>query len=207
MPWVWAAAEQAEMTTLHADLSPSTVAFINGGSGNRLWGRAYSAEPSIEERAAAEFAATALAAVRVATDAGAATGRMVAVLGDGIMAELIRTSLPEHVLAAPDACGDAAVIVDTTGLAEELRRAVTVLPRLGQLVLAAPPNVRDIEMATYKNIHVPGLSIVGVPWSYALDAVDTAPLAEVVLAGIGRATLGHPTGRCSLYALSAQVGA
>lgn len=207
MSWVWAAAEQAEMITLHADLSPSTVVFVDGGSGNRLWGRAYSAEPGVEQRAAAEFAATALAAVRVATDAGAATDRMVAVLGDGMLADLIRTSLPEHVLAAPDASGDVAVIIDTTGLAEELRRAVTALPRLGLLVLVAPPDVRDIEMDTYKNIHVPGRSIVGVPWPYAPGAVDAAPLAEAVLAGIGQASVGRPAGRCALYALTGQVSA
>jgi hypothetical protein len=211
MPWLWASADHANMTTLRVDVPAETVAFINGGSENRLWGRVYPAKPGAEQRAATEFAATALAAAAIAVG-GSASGRQVAVFGDGMLAHLIRTSLPAEVLAAaavfttPRAADHMYDIVDTTGSASVLGDAVRTLPRLGRLVLAAPPCSAEITLATYGDIHVRGLSLVGVPWTVGLSGSAAASprlpwLIEEVLTGIGRAWPSQPTPRNLLYAL------
>ena len=134
-----------------------------------------------------------------------------------MLARLIRSSLPTKVLAAvpvlvpPRAADHAYDVVDTTGSASVLREAVRTLPRLGRLVLAAPPYSSEITLATYKDIHVRALSLVGVPWaggpSESAASPDLPALIEAVLSGIGRARPGQPTPRSLLYALDGRTSA
>lgn len=211
MSWLWATAEHGDTTRLRADVPAGTVAFIDGGSRDRLWGRVYRAGRQVEQRAAVEFAATALAATAAAVRGVPDAGRHVAVLGEGTLAWLIRIALPMQARAgrvhgAPTVADDVQVVVDTTGSADVLSQAVRSLPRLGLLILAAPPDSAEIVLATYKDIHVRGLTLVGVPWAdspagSATGPADLAMWTAAVLANIVRALPDQPMPRGSLFAL------
>jgi len=210
MPWLWADADHAEATTLRVDVPAQTVAFINGGTEDRLWGRVYPDQPGVERRAVSEFVATALAAVAIAVGAGPVAGRPVTVVGDGLLAQLIRASLPTDVLAPPgsaplQAAGHAYDIIDTTGSARVLGEAVRTLPRVGRLILAAPPGSADITFATYLDIHVRALSLIGVRWAGTPAGPTSAELAQTVLTGIRHARPGQPAPRSLLYALDGRT--
>ncbi|MDG4793694.1 hypothetical protein [Micromonospora sp. WMMD1082] len=150
MSWLWT-------STLHVgDAVPAGHrAFLNGSREGALWGRIYAATPESGRLAAAEFIATAEAAVA----AGRVGGKTVMVTGDGLLAVLIRKLIPGNGEDPPE------VIIDTTGSTEEIRHAVTTLPRLGTLVLAGPPSVAELDLATYRDLHVRALTLVGAPWA------------------------------------------
>jgi hypothetical protein len=210
MPWIWITAEQMRTTTPGLDLPAGSTAFINGGSETLLWGRVYEAGSEAGRQAAAEFAATALAAARVAAPQGSAVTHRTAVLGDGMLACLIRTSLVAESPSAVPAAGPTAaigtecVIIDTTGSVSVLSEVVKTLPRLGRLVLAAPPCSPEITLATYRDIHVRGLDLIGVPWaggaSVSVSRCVSPELIEAVLTEAARARPVEPAGR-PLYVL------
>jgi hypothetical protein len=82
------------------------------------------------------------------------------------------------------------------------------MPRLGRLILAAPPSSAEVTLATYKDIHLRGLSLIGVPWAGGTPASDSglSALAQEVLANITRHQLGEPTPRCLLHAVNEDSG-
>lgn len=140
------------------DVPTGQVVVVNGAEPADAWGRCYPAEGDVVRRAAAEFLATARAVRTVVGDA-----RQVEVLGGGMLATLVREQV------GPAATGAVVTAVDTTGDAGPIQSAVAALPRLGRLVLAAPPRAAEIPLATYRDIHVRALSIVGLPWVTVLD--------------------------------------
>ena len=81
----------------------------------------------------------------------------VEVLGDGPLAELLR-----HTLGSDDASRRPSVVVDTTGDAAELERALRRVDDLGIVVLAGPPPSEPLALDLYGDLHVRGLTVVGV---------------------------------------------
>jgi threonine dehydrogenase-like Zn-dependent dehydrogenase len=95
---------------------------------------------------------------RRAADAVPAGAGPVEVLGDGPLAALVRG------LVGDDRAGRRpAAIVDTTGDPAELEGALRRLDDLGTLVLAGPPPPEPLALDLYGDLHVRGLTIVGVP--------------------------------------------
>lgn len=215
MPRIWITAEQMRTTAPTVDLPAGSTAFINGGSETLLWGHVYQAGPEARRQAADEFAATAIAAARIAAPPGSAPGHRVAVLGDGMLAHLIRAALAAESLSAVPVAAPAAaagrerVIIDSTGSVSVLSEIIRTLPRLGRLVLAAPPCSPEITLATYRDIHVRGLALIGVPWAGgALASVSggvSPELIEAVLAEAARARPGEPTAGRPLYVLYGEI--
>jgi threonine dehydrogenase-like Zn-dependent dehydrogenase len=84
------------------------------------------------------------------------TARPLEVVGDGPLAQRLRDRLDA-------AGGDApATIVETTGTEAALRLALTRVAKLGTVVLAGPPPVEDPALDLYVDVHVRGLTIIGV---------------------------------------------
>ena len=139
------------------DVEPGSVAFLDSGDeADVRWGRAYRPEPSLDEVAAREFAATA----KAATDAGRGVSpEAVQVVGGGILA-----ALAQRILGPRGGAGAPTVMLDTSGSAARIRDAVEHCDRLGTVLLAAPPVDAEVDVRTYADLHVRGLTIVGVPW-------------------------------------------
>ena len=149
MGWFWTGDSGVAET-----LPAGQLAFLNGGLEAMLWGRTYPITAAAGRSIAAEFMATAQAAVA----AGRVGDRTVTATGDGLLAQLVRKIL------LADWGDGSEVVIETTGSPDEIRRAVTTLPRLGTLVLAGPPGVAELDLATYRDLHVRALTVVGVPW-------------------------------------------
>ena len=194
MSWLWTVADQSDHVVLNASVPRGSVAFVEGGFEPELWGRTYTCQPAVERLAMAEFLATAHASA-----AAAAGGRSVTVIGEGLLAQLIRgvsAGDPPH---GPD------VIIDTTGSPALIRRAVCAAPRLGRLILAAPPRFAEIDLATYRDIHVRGLSIVGIAWrSGPAHSADPGVSMDAILASITPTLPGRQAPRSPLYILHSQ---
>lgn len=182
MSWLWTSTSH-----IGKAVPADHQAFLNGGMEDALWGRTYPATPESARLAAAEFIATAAAAFA----AGRVEGKTVTVTGDGLLAVLIRKLAPGNDDGMPE------VIIDTTGSPEEIRHAVTTLPRLGTLVLAGPPSIAELDLATYRDLHVRALTIVGNPWAtkpargVSDNAIDSA-LAALRPDGLWCTLLGEP---------------
>jgi D-arabinose 1-dehydrogenase-like Zn-dependent alcohol dehydrogenase len=82
------------------------------------------------------------------------------VIGEGLLAALMRRLLGDRIQP-----NSASAIIDTTGSPELIAQATVNLPRRGALLLAAPTRADDAMMRTYADIHVKGLSLIGVRWS------------------------------------------
>jgi hypothetical protein len=189
MTWVWATAEHGERVVLDIRVPSGHVAYVHGGTEAHLWGRLYPWSADTAHSAAAEFIGTASACA-----AEASAGRTCRVVGEGLLAELIRSLLPQ----APDRAPD--TIVDTTGIPERILSAVHDLPRLGRLVLAAPPFTRDVDLDTYADLHVRGLSVVGIAWRATTPRLgDEHPPVEDALANAVVAESMSPCARAPLY--------
>ena len=135
------------------DAVPAGAAAVVDGE---AWGRIYPDDGNLLRRAAADFLSTARAVGAVVGDPGP-----IEVLGTGMLATLVRERM------GPAVAGAATTMVDTTGEAERIRSAVAELPRFGRLVLAAPPRTAQIPLATYRDVHVRALTLVGVVWATA----------------------------------------
>lgn len=182
MSWLWTSPASVELTVPRGHR-----AYLEGPRVGALWGRVYPAAADADRRAAAEFVATAHAAF-----AAARTGsHAVAVTGTGLLATLVGDLLPPGG-ERPE------VVIDTTGSPEEIRLAVATLPRLGCLVLAGPPSVTELDLATYRDIHVRGLTVIGVPWAPSTgrpgedEAIDAA-LEVLRPDGLWCVVSGEPT--------------
>ncbi|MGH3713110.1 MAG: hypothetical protein ACRDT4_06550 [Micromonosporaceae bacterium] len=193
MSWLWATADRSGLVVPAGAISDGYVAFLNGGTEAELWGRTYRAGPDAERSAATEFLATAYASVSAADPA---PGAAVAVLGEGLLAHLIRGLLPD---LSP---GERDVVIDTTGSPDCIRRAVATLARLGHLVLAAPPRTADIDLATYQDLHVRALTVTGVGWvSDPSDAVMGDGAVNAALERLVRGSPGRPAQAGAWYAV------
>ncbi|TMR21982.1 hypothetical protein ETD86_13220 [Nonomuraea turkmeniaca] len=160
-------------------------------SGSSAWGRGYPAADDARSCAAAEWAATARAVVARALEPGGgiarpagrersprATGKgmLAEVVGDGVLAVLIRNVLHRacgrlsgggspvrHPAVGP--AGPPDLIIETSGTAVAVSDALERVGALGTVVLAAPPVTSVMMVRTYADVHRRGLSVVGVPWT------------------------------------------
>ena len=172
--WIWAVRGHAEPITLHNPLPADHMAFINGGTGTNLWGLVHSADDGADRLAAGAFVAIAQAGA-----AAAPAGRPIAITGDGLLAYLLGHLLSEH---APATGAEPSVIIDTTGSPPTIQKALATLPRLGHLVLAAPPRDVNCNLATYQDLHVRALTVTGVgpTPATARTAADDAAIDEAL---------------------------
>jgi predicted dehydrogenase len=81
----------------------------------------------------------------------------VQVIGDGPLAEQV-----ERLLPADRGSGRPRAVIETTGSEANVRRAISDVETLGTVVLAAPVDAELIEVAGYADIHVRGLTVVGL---------------------------------------------
>jgi hypothetical protein len=107
-------------------------------------------------------AAAALALLAVARDAAAVKGLRgkVEVTGNGLIAHYVRTLLGDNGRVAGDEPPKA--IVDTTGGPAVIADATRRLADLGTLVLVGESVGRNVALNLYQDVHVRGLTLVGV---------------------------------------------
>ncbi|MFE7573155.1 hypothetical protein ACFU5Z_00290 [Streptomyces sp. NPDC057521] len=183
--WMPAQRSGEDGRTLNAEVPPESVLFVDAaGAGATCWGRLFPAGEDAPRRAAAEWWAT---AERAAGEASRGAVRGVRVLGEGALARLVTRALPPDLVRAEGE--DADVVVDTTGDPAVIGAALMDAPRLGAVLLAAPPVEAEIAVRTYTDIHVRGLTVAGIPWAagaepggadadgpaWALDSLTTSP--------------------------------
>jgi hypothetical protein len=133
--------------------------FINGATKalDNVWARAWPTDSASSREAAIEFATIAEAAIRFARRT---RSERVAVIGDGVLAHLVRQ-------AAGAAGGDGVpdMIVDTTGVAEQIAAATRRVPPLGTVLAAAPCGTEQVMLRTYSDLHVRGVTLAGLRWN------------------------------------------
>ena len=83
----------------------------------------------------------------------------VEVLGDGALAERLRGRLG----TGPGAGGPPGVVVEATGTAAGLRRALAVVADRGLVVLAGPEPPATVVLDCYADLHVRALTVIGIP--------------------------------------------
>lgn len=87
---------------------------------------------------------------------------LVEVVGTGPLAQEVRRRLGERVRRGhPDA--RPAAIIETTGEAAAVEAALQRVEDLGTVVLAGPLPNRPHALDLYEDLHVRGLTLVGVP--------------------------------------------
>lgn len=164
--WMPARRSGADGRTLSAQVPSESVLFVDAaGAGATCWGRLFPAGEDAARQAAAEWWGT---AARAAGQASHHAARGVRVLGGGALARLVTRALPADTVRGEGE--DADVVVDTTGDPAVIGAALVAAPRLGAVLLAAPPVEPEIAVRTYTDIHVRGLTVAGIPW-----AAGTAP--------------------------------
>ena len=87
----------------------------------------------------------------------AAAAGPVEVVGDGALARALRTRLGDARDARP------AAIVETSGDGQAIQEALRRVAPLGTVVLAGPPPAGPVALDLYADLHVRGLTLVGVP--------------------------------------------
>lgn len=92
----------------------------------------------------------------------AASPPPVEVIGDGPVAVELRQAL-----APSDGSGEPGTIVDTTGDPDQLLDALARVRALGTIVLAGPPPPAGVDLDAYADLHVRGLTVIGVADSSA----------------------------------------
>jgi hypothetical protein len=155
-----------------------TPALLAAPDGSIRWGemgRAVDGEPD-------EAAARALAAVgRAAAATMNGTGH-VEVRGDGAIASLVRSLLSGEHADAPE------LIVEATGRPEAILSATRDVADLGTLVLAGPTDAEPLTIDLYPDVHVRGLTLVGVPSPLEADVemvhADDVALLRTRLANV-----------------------
>jgi hypothetical protein len=157
------------------------VCFIEGTSGTASWARRYPADGA-DAAATGEWAATA------ATAAAAARGEPAAVIGEGVLAALIRLALPAdgRLDAAPR------VVIETTGTAAGLAEALRRVERRGRVMLATRPLHAATALRTYHDLHRPGVSLLSVPWACCGARPAPGHLRAWALARLAAAESGRP---------------
>ncbi|MFD3662987.1 hypothetical protein ACFWVF_20705 [Streptomyces sp. NPDC058659] len=186
------------------ETGPDTVYFVEGTAETETWGHGYPAQGA-DEAAARAWAATAQAtaeaaarataqAVSQAADQAAAqSGAAVAVVGEGALAVLVRMAMATALPAGgvrPDAPPD--VVVETTGTAAGITRALRAVRAGGQVLLAARPLAPTTPVDTYRDVHVRDVHLASVPW--AGEDARPAPehLVSWALAHLGSARPDRP---------------
>lgn len=182
--WVRATLTASCGIVLREPIGPGRVAFIESGESDELWGRAYPAGHDAAQKAAKEFAAT--AAYAAVTVTSGCYGP-VSVVGNGIMARLVRLALAGYTGRGPRA------VIDTSGSPARISAALADMDPLGMVVLAAPPATDYVDLPVYADLHRRGLTVVGVPWAPGAPALDSITgLALYALRALGEATAGQP---------------
>lgn len=97
-------------------------------------------------------------AVQAAIAALSAEAGSVEVVGESALAESIRSRLDRE----PPPGGRPSAIVDATGNLEAVRRAMERVADLGTVVLAAPLDGSSAYLDLYADLHVRGLTVIGV---------------------------------------------
>jgi len=97
----------------------------------------------------------------------------VEVVGEGAVAQLVRSRLPQ---TEPDA-GPPAAVIECTGDAHAIETALRRLDDLGTLVVAGASTVESLRIDLYPDVHVRALHLVGV----AVDLGDEALLDRTLL--------------------------
>jgi hypothetical protein len=82
-------------------------------------------------------------------------------------------------------------VVEATGTTANVERAVSSVEGLGTVVLAAPVDAELVQVSGYADIHVRGLTVVGIPWATGL-AHAPANLVDWALARLAHAQDGEP---------------
>ncbi len=123
---------------------------------------------------------------------GVPAGR-VQVIGDGLLGRLV-----ERLLPAGFGSGRPLAVVEATGSDSNLRRAISTVETLGTVVLAAPLDVPAVQVAGYTDIHVRGLTVVGLAWVTDPTQVPAA-LVDWALACLAQAGDGGPTSPAPWY--------
>ncbi|MEU9114351.1 hypothetical protein AB0D04_21825 [Streptomyces sp. NPDC048483] len=131
------------------------VWFADDPSADETWAYGYPA-PDADERAARAWAATAHAAVEAAGQAD------VQVVGEGVLARLVRLALPDH--AGTGSTPQPGVVIETTGTTAGIRSALAALSPSGRVLLAARPLSTMTPLPTYHGIHLPGSRVLPIPW-------------------------------------------
>lgn len=185
------------LVTVQPEPRPNRAIFIDASSRVAvLWGRAYALTTAVEELAAREFAATAIAAMDTLAEVPHGA---VEVIGDGILAALTRQILTDR---APTVGPSA--IVETSGSPAAVRDALRRSDPLGTVLLTAPPTHASVELATYSDLHVRGALVVGIPWHGNPTDHHTSPeLVAMALDQLVDVTLGTPLPRAPWYRLVA----
>jgi hypothetical protein len=118
-------------------------------------------------------------------------GGPAAVNGRGLVARFT-----EILLGLEESQDRPSVIVDTIGSDEAIAEATRAVADLGTIVLAAPTEP-SISLDLYPDVHLRGLTLVGLP----LLADDTAPAPPEALAGLARGSLAvwHDEGEGALW--------
>ena len=143
--------------------------------------------------------AVARALISVARSAAAAVEDVSAdsidVVGAGIVASATRSyaGIPN----GPPAARRPAAIVEATGEAANIREACGRVEDLGIVVLAGETNRRAVELNLYPDVHVRGLTLVGVPRPSEEDLLRTLDTRSeeteaACLAALTRAQSGAP---------------
>jgi hypothetical protein len=173
---------------LTAALPPGTVAYVDkdwipGSSGavasivaaeNRTlaWcGGVPVPAPSGSDLDAASAAALLAVAREAATVERLATGP-VEVIGGGLIAQHVRSSIPDSLLAGE--IGRPKVIVDVTGDPRVIVDATRRLADLGILVLVGERPGQKVELNLYPDVHRRGLTVVGIPPPLQYPTFDAA---------------------------------
>jgi threonine dehydrogenase-like Zn-dependent dehydrogenase len=169
---------------------PRAVFVDSSPSDGGLWARSFESSKRVDGLAAAEFVATAMRAVAAAR--GAVDGP-VQVIGTGLLGQLIAQQLTGGAAEAHPSA-----VIDATGTAASVQRALSLVESLGTVVLAAPVAAPVLPVTGYADVHKRGLTVVGVPW--ATEPVDvTEELVEFALAKLQQARDGEPAPAAPWY--------
>lgn len=153
-------------THARCPLYATSAVFVDASSApGAVWARGFPDAQDVERRAAMEFVVTAMRAI--AAVAAVPPGR-VDVIGDGLLARLIERDMPPK-----KAAGGPEAVIDATGTQSGIRSALAGVEALGTVVLAAPVAQPTIDVAGYAEIHLRGLTVIGIPWAVAPDRAPT----------------------------------
>lgn len=142
-----------------------------------------------EQAAAGADALSLLASKAVA----AADGQPVAVTGSGLVASEARHLLREQGRLVGEGGTPAAAVVETTGDPSELARAIENVETMGTVVLAGEPLARTYDLDLYPDVHVRGLTLVGIP------RVESASGAEHARDGLQELRTGEALDDAALW--------
>lgn len=130
---------------------------------------------STARAAPAEAKQLAAAAARAVAALDAESAGSVRVIGDGPLARLVKRLVP-----ATSDSGRPRAVIETTGSEENVRSAISEVDTLGTVVLVKPTEAEVVEVAGYSDIHLRGLTVIGL--APATDSIE--PPATLVDAAV-----------------------